>query len=191
MVSRRCARQTPSAGLLDAMCSSIVPRDQARPAAKRQVLETPLNEYLDAALEFDDVHQVDKQPYQPRGKAGKVKSEDIGDGGGAADDRHVSLVEIVERPRLGLPFDAGADDLRGIGAALHCNLGYAGQRLALRPRRQRQVAYHKNVRIVWHGELRRYQDAADAIGLGSYTLGEFPAELVHRHSTGPEDGFRV
>src|SRR5262245_66134908 len=121
---------------------------------------------------------MDEEPYQPSGKARKVKSKDIGDSRRAADYRHIALVEIVEGPRLGLFLNAGADHLRGIGAALHRDLSHSRQRLSIGFRGQRQVAYHKNVGMVWHGEPRRYQDPADAIGRVMNTPGRLPAELV-------------
>jgi len=42
---------------------------------------------------------MDEEPDQPGGKTGNVNAENVGDGGGAADDGHVSLVEVMEARR--------------------------------------------------------------------------------------------
>ena len=75
--------------------------DEASAAAEGEVLETPLDENLNAALELNDVHEMDEEPDEPSEETGDVQSENIGDGSGASDNGHVALVEIMEgRNRL-------------------------------------------------------------------------------------------
>src|SRR5438876_206358 len=49
--------------------------DQARSAAKRQIFESPLDEYENAALKLNDIDQVDEQPHQPGGQPGNVDTK--------------------------------------------------------------------------------------------------------------------
>src|SRR5262252_8195867 len=51
--------------------------NQPRAPAERQILESPLNKDLHAALELHDVHQMDEQPDQPRGPSGNVQSKNV------------------------------------------------------------------------------------------------------------------
>src|SRR6266849_7487383 len=78
--------------------------NQARAAAKRQILESPLHKDEHATLELDDIHQVNEQPDEPRRPAPKMKAKNISNRGGAADDRHVTFVEVTERRQILLPF---------------------------------------------------------------------------------------
>src|SRR5216684_5340925 len=78
--------------------------DESRAAAKRQVFESPLHKDEHPTLELDDIHQVNEQPDEPRGPAPKMKAKNVSNSGGAADDRHVTFVEVAERRQILLPF---------------------------------------------------------------------------------------
>src|SRR5215470_8415257 len=76
--------------------------DQTRPAAEGQVLDGPLDEDENPALELDQVHQVDERPDDPGGEAREAESKRVGDRCPSADYGEVSLVEVRERRRLRL-----------------------------------------------------------------------------------------
>src|SRR5208283_5706882 len=103
--------------------------DEAGAAAEGEVLETPLDEDEDAALELHDVHQVNEQPDKPGGETGNVNAENVGDGGGASDDGHVSLVEVMEARRRCFAGQARGDDFCGETAALDGDLSDTGKGL--------------------------------------------------------------
>ena len=105
--------------------------DEASATAEGEILEAPLDENLDAALELHDVHEMDEEPHEPGEKTGDVHTENIGNGGGAADDSHVALVEIVERRNGLLPFQARLDCLCGVAPSLNGDLRDAGEGLAV------------------------------------------------------------
>src|SRR6266851_6874060 len=105
--------------------------DQAGAAAEGQIFESPLYENADAALELHDVNQMDEKPHEPGEQPGNVDAKNIGDRGRAADDGHFTLIEIAERRRRRLAFDAGTDDFCVISAALHSDLRHAGERRSL------------------------------------------------------------
>ena len=73
--------------------------DEASATAEGDVLEAPLDEYENAALELNDVHEMDEKPDEPSGKTGNVKAEDVGDSGRAPDDSHIAFVEVMEARR--------------------------------------------------------------------------------------------
>src|SRR5215831_8843239 len=46
--------------------------NQPRPAVIGEILEPPLDEYENAVLKLDDVHQVNEEPHEPRNQAVQV-----------------------------------------------------------------------------------------------------------------------
>jgi len=99
--------------------------DESGAAVEGEVEKAPLYEYDDAALEFDDVDQMDEEPDAPGNETGNVDAENIGDGGGAADDSHVAFVEIFER-RQRAACKTRFDEFAGVAAALDGDLRDAG-----------------------------------------------------------------
>jgi hypothetical protein len=99
--------------------------DQAGAAAEGKVKEAPLDQDEDAALEFNDVDEVDEEPDEPGDETGHVDAENVGDGGGAADDGHVAFVEIFEGWKSAAG-EASLDKFCGVAAALNGDLGDAG-----------------------------------------------------------------
>src|ERR1700757_2236310 len=89
--------------------------DQARATAEGEIEETPLDENENAALELDDVHEVDKKPDEPGRETRDVEAENIGDSSSAADDSHVPFVEVAKRGRSRLARKSTEGDLsRGV-----------------------------------------------------------------------------
>ena len=164
--------------------------DEAGAAAEGEVLETPLDENLNATLELNDVHQMDEEPDEPGEKTGDVQTENIGDGSGATNDGHVSFVEIMEGRNVLFSFQPGLDGFCGVASALNGNLSDAGERLAVLVEGKREVADDENIGIVGNGEIGKHFDAAVAIGLGVSALGNFTAEVVGGNATSPENGAR-
>ena len=124
--------------------------DEAGGAVEGEVEKTPLDEDKDAALEFDDVDEVDEEPDEPGEKAGDVDTEDVGDGGGAANDGHIALVEIFEG-RKSAAREASFDEFCGIAAALDGNLGDAGERIAFDVKRDGEIAKDEDFRMIRNG----------------------------------------
>src|ERR1700722_9134214 len=117
-----------------------------------------------------------------------MEPENIGDGGGAADDGHVSFVEIVEYGVGLFVFDAGLDGFGGEGSALDSYLGDAGHGLAVFIGGVSEIADDKYVGIIGNGEIGVYFDATALVGFGVSTLGQFSSKRGGFNSTGPEDG---
>ncbi len=63
-----------------------------RDAVKGKVFESPLNEHGHAALKLNDVDEVDEEPHEPGKQPGNVETENVGDCGGTANDRHFAFV---------------------------------------------------------------------------------------------------
>ena len=55
------------------------------------------DQHHNPVAESDQKEDVDEQPGQPREKAGNMNLAEVGDGGGAADRRQISLVPIIKR----------------------------------------------------------------------------------------------
>src|SRR5258707_7726186 len=163
--------------------------DQAGAAAKGEIEEAPLDEDDDAALEFDDVDQVDEEPDAPGDEAGDVNAENVGDGGGAADDGHVALVEIFEW-RESATGEAGFDEFGGVFPSLDGDLGDAGEWVAFCVVRDCQIAENENFGMVGDGEVGIDLEAAGPVGFGVETLGYFSGEGSGGDAAGPEDGGR-
>src|SRR5437016_12660095 len=104
------------------------------------ILESPLNENQHTALEFYDVHQVDKKPDEPGGPPGDMHAKNIGDRRSSSDDRQIAFVAIMKRANLRLPFQARSNRLRRVGSALHGHLRDSRQRLPLFLFGMRQIA---------------------------------------------------
>src|SRR5467141_4172277 len=100
-----------------------------------------------------------------------MEAENIGYGRGTTDDRHVALVEIMERPQMPLAPQSRTDCLCRVGTPLHCHLRDAGQLIPFLINAVGQIADDENVRIVRNREVTIDLDAAAAIGLRLGTLG--------------------
>ena len=164
--------------------------DEASAAAEGDVLETPLNENLNAALELNDVHEMDEEPDEPSEKAGDVQSENIGNGGGATDNSHVALVEIVEGRNRLLPLQARLDGFCGVASTLNGDLRDAGERLAVFVEEKGEIADDENIGIVGNGEVGKHLDAAATISVGVSAFGNFAAEVVGSNAAGPKNAAR-
>jgi len=162
--------------------------DKASATTESEIFETPLDENLDAALKLNDVHEMDEQPDAPGEETGDVQTENVGDSGGAADDSHVSLIEIVERRNGILPFQARFDCFCGVASPLNGDLRDAGEWLAVLVEGKREITDNENIGIVGNAEIGLHPDAAAAIGIGVGALGNSAAEVVGGNSTSPEDG---
>src|SRR5262249_45234540 len=112
-------------------------RNQSRAATERHVLNSPLDQHLNPALEFHNVQQMDKGPHKPRDKSRNVKTKNVSHRRPAANHRHVSLVEIPER-RHRAARQAGLDELAGVVSSLNGNLRHAGELVPalIKPKRQ-------------------------------------------------------
>ena len=133
--------------------------DEAGGAVEGEIEKAPLDEDEDAALEFDDVNEVDEKPEAPGDEAGNVDSENIGDGGGAADDGHVAFVEILEG-RKSAASEAGFDEFGSITAALDGDLGDARERIAFCVVGDGEIAEDKNFGMIGDGEVGLDLEAA-------------------------------
>jgi hypothetical protein len=161
--------------------------DEAGAAAEREVEKTPLDEDDDAALEFDDVDEVDEDPQAPGGEAGNVNAENVGDGGGAADDSHIALVEIFEG-RESAAGEAGLDEFASVFSALDGDLGNAGERIAFCVVGDGQIAEDENLGMVGGGEVGIDFETARAIAFCVEAFGNFAGEGSGGDAAGPEDG---
>src|SRR5258707_9472450 len=161
--------------------------DQAGAAAKGEIDKAQLDEDDDAALEFDDVDQVDEEPDAPGNKARDMYAENIGDGGGAADEGHVALVEIFEW-RESATGEARFDEFGGVFPPLDGDLGDAGEWVAFCVVRDCQIAENENFGMVGDGEVGIDLEAAGPVGFGVETLGYFSGEGSGGDAAGPEDG---
>ena len=161
--------------------------DEAGAAIESEVEKAPLDEDDDAALEFDDVDEVDEEPKAPGNEAGNVDPKNVGDGGGAPDYGHVAFVEIFEG-RKSAASEAGFDEFAGVFSALDGDLGDAGERIAFCVVRDGEIAEDKNFGMVGNGEVRIDLEAAGAIGFGAEALGYFSGEGSGGDAAGPEDG---
>src|SRR6202034_1474091 len=119
-----------------------------------------------------------------------MKAENIRDSGGAADDCHVALVEIVKRRYVLAPFQPLADGLGSVGPALNRHLRYTRQRLVVFPFREGEISGDENVRVTWQSEVRLHFDAAAPIGFGVRALAQLFAERGDYHAARPQNGLR-
>ena len=164
--------------------------DEASAAAEGEVLETPLNENLNAALELNDIHEVDEEPDEPSEEAGDVQAENIGDGSGATNNGHVTLVEIAEGRNRLLPLQARLDGFSGVASTLNGDLRDTGERLAVFVEGKGEIADDENIGIVGNGEVGKHLDAAAAISFRVSAFGNFAAEVVGSNPAGPKNGAR-
>src|SRR5216684_4140864 len=165
--------------------------DEPRASIEGQILNRPPDEDHEAALELDDVHQVDEGPDQPGQQSGNANfSEEVGDGGGPADHRHVPLVEVLEgRGRL-LSSHPARGDFPGVRPLLHGHLGNTGQGLAVPARPHRQVADHEDLGMTGDREVFADQDPTRLVGRRIHPLRQGLREGRHRHAARPENGPR-
>src|SRR6266849_2035582 len=165
--------------------------NQTRSAAEGHELNSPLDKNHHPALKFHDVNKVNEKPDQPRQQTRKMQAKNICDRGSASDHRHVALIEIVERRRrLGFFLDTRSNYFRCVGAALHRHLRHAGKWLTILIVSQRQVTKHKNIREVWDGQLRRYRNASNSIGLRFGAICQRTAKLISGYAARPQHRFR-
>ena len=61
--------------------------------------------------------------------------------GRPADHSEIAFVDVMKGPAVLVAFEMRKDPSCRIGAALHCHLGHAGQRAAVRPGELGQVAH--------------------------------------------------
>ena len=165
--------------------------DDAGAAAEGEVFEAPLDEDLDAALKLDDVHEVDEEPGHPRDQAGDVNAENIGDGGGATDDGHVTFIEIVEWARRWFSFEARENHFGGVMPFLNGGLRDAGNLFAILFDDVSKIADDENVWKIGNGEIGKDFDLAVLVGFGGSAFGETLAEGSDVDAAGPENGFGV
>src|SRR5258705_4894480 len=116
--------------------------NQSRPAIESQVLDRPLDENQNAALELDEVHQMDECPDEPSRKTRNMDTEDVRHRMPPANDGHVAFVEIFERRQVLCALYFPRNRLRGVGSLLHGHLSDARQWLPAGAWYQRQVANH-------------------------------------------------
>lgn len=145
--------------------------DYAGSTAESEVFEAPLDEDLDAALEFDYVHQVDEEPDEPGHDACYVNAEDVGDGGSATDYGHIAFVEIVEWIGFRLAVEAGEDKFGGVAAFLDSGLGYARDEIAVFGLNVSEIAGHENIREIGNGEVGKNFYFSGLIGWGGSAFG--------------------
>jgi hypothetical protein len=164
--------------------------DEASATAEGEVFKAPLDKDLDATLELHDVQEMDEEPDEPGEEARDMQTENVGDGPGTTDDRHIALVEIVERWNGVLSFEARLDHICGVTAALNSDLRDTRERLAVLIEGKGKIANDEDIEILGNGEIRKHLDAAAAIGFGVGAFGNFASELVGSDTSGPEDGAR-
>src|SRR6266853_6976912 len=80
--------------------SSCGSGDEPCPATEGEILDCPLDKNQNAALELDDIHQMDERPYDPSRHSRHVDAESVGDRGPPADHGQTTLIEILEVPLL-------------------------------------------------------------------------------------------
>lgn len=163
--------------------------DQAGATVERKIEEAPLDEDNNAALELDDVDEVNEEPDEPGNEAGDVDPENVGDCGSPADDGHIAFVEILEG-RKSAAGEASFDKFGGVFSALDGDLGNAWEWFPFRVEGSGQIAEDENFGMVGDSEIRIDHEAADAIGLGIEALGNFVGEGGGGNAAGPENGAR-
>ena len=150
-----------------------------------------MDENLNAALELDDVHEVNEEPREPCGESGDVDAKDVGDGSGATDDGHVAFVEVMEGREIWFAGETGENDFCGVAALLDGGLSDAGEGLALVVEDVGKIADDEDVRKIGNGEIGKDLDFAGAIGFGASALGEAAREFGGIDAASPENGLSV
>src|SRR5262245_19929726 len=117
-----------------------------------------------------------------------MEAKNVGHRGCPADHSQVALIKILKRRWHWSSRKASANHLGGVGASLHGYLRYSWQLLPILPCRKGQVTHHKNVRIVWHRELRRHRNSAVAVGFCLDALPQFSAKRIAGNASGPKNG---
>ncbi len=77
--------------------NSPVAGNQARGAVSTKIIAGPLDQNQYLVFELDQFDEMNEQPCEPGGKAGKVKSAEIRDRRCSADDCHITSVAVVKR----------------------------------------------------------------------------------------------
>ena len=149
-----------------------------------------MNEDLDAALEFNNVHEVNEEPDKPGGESGDVDAEDVGDGSGASDDGHVAFVEVMKARGRSLAGQTRGDHFGGEAPTLDGDLRDARQRFALLVRGVGKIADNKNFGMAGDGEVGLHFDATGAIGFGVKASGDVLGKGSGGDTASPEDGAR-
>src|SRR5579862_4837715 len=163
--------------------------NEARSAAESHVLDGPLNENQDAALELDDVCEVNKSPYQPGRQAPKMYAENVGHRGCTSDDCNISFVEVIERCWLWFTFYFPNDRLRGVGPSLHGYLGHTLQGLPMFVDRESHIADNIDVGKIGNGQIRADLDPSATISFRTGTLRQRSGKWGYGYASGPYDGF--
>src|SRR5215471_2247883 len=156
--------------------------DQAGATAEGQVEKAPVHHHENAALKFDNVEEVDEDPDEPGDKTGDVKTKDIGNGGEAADDGHVTLVEIFER-LCGAAGETVLDRISRVAPTLNGHLGNPGKLFARVVEGKCQITDNENFRVAGNGEVWIDLEAADAIGFDAEAISDFACERSCRHAS--------
>ena len=160
--------------------------DQPSAAIEGQIKKSPLHEYQDTAGKFDQIHQMDKQPYEPCQQARNMQRADLGDGRRTANHSHVALIEIMERRQC----SAIAAAWRS--ASQHSRL--LGSRPA-RPRaatfrllKMSQVADDEDFGMPGDRAIGANDHASARIAPGSRATFQYLAETGGAHASRPYDG---
>ncbi len=140
-------------------------------------------------MELNDVEQMDESPDEPGDEAGNMNSENVGDGSSAADDRHVSLVEVFKWSD-GLSGEARFDGFGRVGATLDGDLRDSGELVAFLVEREREIPENENFRVVGQREIWRDLEAAGAVGFGFGAFGDFSREWGGGDAARPKDRTR-
>src|SRR6185369_716579 len=163
--------------------------NEPRSAAEGHVLDCPLHENYEPALELDDVHKVDEGPHDPRRQAPEVHAENVGHCGGASDNCEVSFIEVAERCWLWFTFHFPRDGFRGVSSALHRHLRNPLQRLAVRVDGESHVSDYKDVREIGDGEVRADFDPSATIRFSPGALRQRFGEWRYCDASSPDHRF--
>src|SRR6516164_9335344 len=164
---------------------------QACSTTEGQIQEAPFDKDEYAALELDDVHEMDKKPHKPRRQARHVESKDVRDRRGAPNHGQVPLVEVAERRRCRLAVKPREDGLADVAPSLNGNLGNTRQRFPFFINTVSQVADNENVGEIWDGKVRLHLDLSCAIGFRSRATRYRMAKISRFHAAGPQNRFCI
>src|ERR1700736_497618 len=177
-------------------CGAVIDRirprsagNQPGAATKSNKFEAPLYEDQHATLKFHQINKMKEEPDQPSRQARKMQAKNVGYRSCAANDRHVSLIEVMKRSWRFFPLYPRSNCSCDVRAALHRHLGDARERLAIFTRGKRLITDDKNIGVVGNGEVRVHRNATAAIRFSLGALGEFLAKLGGRYPAGPQYGF--
>ncbi len=139
-------------------------------------------------LEAHQIPEVDDQPRRPGEKSAEPDAFDVGDSGGSADGRQVSLVAVVEGA-VPAPLQPRPDDAGGVAPLLHGD----GRDTLQGDRRAGSVtdAHHvpdgEHFGVPGKRQIALDGDAAVAVALGSGQLCQPAGEAGRGDAGGPDD----